>query len=242
MNITNFDEINEMSLEVAKELVSIGEQAIEKNDIFLLAISGGDTPKTLFSFLGSKFKNSKIWDKTVIFFVDDRCVSIRHPENNYIYAKELFFDHVSIPKENIFKMDTENQYPEIAAHEYEKQMKNFFKKRDLLENFPIPRFDLILLGIGADGHTASLFPDTYASKEEKKWIMNTPAPTTARPNLPRLTMTFPILNAGKNVIFLISKAKSKQEILNEVMNNRNDKYPASKILPKGSLNWYITKS
>jgi len=238
MNLLKFDTIEELTFDVAKEVLRIGELAIEDKGLFIIALSGGETPKKMFSYFGTKFKQHPIWKNTVVFFVDDRCVSVNHKENNFIYADSLFFEHVPIPKKNIFKMDTENQYPELGAYAYAKDMKAFFERNDLLKGEKFPSFDLITLGLGLDGHTASLFPNALAVEEKKLWITNTPAPTTSRPNLPRLTMTFPVLNAAKNIIFMIS-GKEKQSLLNEIINHNNEKYPASKVNNDDVISWYI---
>lgn len=232
-NIFISENLQALSRAAAEHFVRLGAEAIEKNNRFTLALSGGSTPKMLFQTLASdEFRLQIDWTKTFFFFGDERCVPPDSAESNYRMARENLFESLNIKPENVFRWQTEFA-PAIAAEDYENQLKDFFA---LKEN-EIPRFDLILLGMGADGHTASLFPETGALDETEKLAV---ANLVEKFASFRLTFTFPLINNAANIIFLIAGAE-KAETVKIVLKGEFEpqKFPAQNVNPRGGNLFYF---
>lgn len=175
-----------------------------------LVLSGGSTPKLLYELLASEgYRNSVQWDKVLIFFGDERCVPPDDPQSNYKMAYEVLLSKVPIRAENVFRMKGELA-PAEAAKEYEENIKNSLGDGT--------HFDIVLLGIGADGHTASLFPESTALSETKKLVS---ANYVEKLNAYRLTLTLPAINASQNILFLVS-GKDKAETVKAVFDGTSD--------------------
>jgi len=232
-----FPNSDELNFFAAEKIVEIANKAIEENGRLTIALAGGSTPKSLYQLLaGAKFKNQVDWTKVFFFFGDERNVSSDDAESNYRMAKENLFASLQISDENIFRWQTELNDPKKIAEDYEVLLKVFFA---LFED-ELPKFDLILLGIGADGHTASLFPFTEALKEGKKIVA---VNWVEKLNTNRLTFTYPTINNARNVVFLIS-GESKAEALKEILEveHQPEKYPAQAVkLNGGNLYWLIER-
>ena len=202
-----------------------------------VALSGGSTPRALYQLLADPnepFREQVAWDKTHFFFTDERHVPPDHPDSNYRMVNEAMFSHAPIPPQNIHRIPAENPVAEDAAKAYESDLLKFFGET-------IPAFDLIFLGIGEEGHTASLFPYSPALKETERLVA---APFVEKLNAYRITMTLPVLNNGKSVVFLVTGA-SKAEILSEVIkaDKKPDLYPAQAISPtNGAVSWLVDKA
>ena len=194
----------------ATEFAAQASAAVRANGRFTVALSGGSTPKTLYSLLATK--PGIPWDKICIFWGDERHVPPDHPESNYRMANEALLSKVSLRPENIFRIHAEEKDAAAAAQQYELTLKDFFH----LSPGEFPRFDLIFLGVGPDGHTASLFPGTAALNETKRLVVSN---WVAKFNTDRITFTFPVLNAAAYVIFLLSGA-DKAATLQEVLENK----------------------
>lgn len=227
----------ELNFFAAEKFVEIANKAIEENGRFTVSLAGGSTPKSLYQLLASdKFKNQIDWTKAFFFFGDERNVPPDSEESNFRMANENLFEPLQISDENIFRWQTESKDAEKTAKKYEVSLTVFF---DLSED-EFPRFDLILLGIGEDGHTASLFPFTEALTESKK---NVAVNWVEKLNTNRLTFTYPMINNASNVIFLIG-GESKAEALKEILEGeyQPEKYPAQAIkLKDGNLFWLIER-
>ena len=221
----------------AGKFVEIANKAIEENGRFTVALAGGSTPKSLYQLLaGDKFKNQIDWTKVFFFFGDERNVPSDDAESNYRMANENLFALLQISGENVFRWQTESNDPKKIAEDYELLLKTFFA---LFED-EAQKFDLILLGTGADGHTASLFPFTEALKESKKIVA---VNWVEKLNTNRLTFTYPTINNARNVVFLIS-GESKAEALKEILEGEYQpkKYPAQSVKPRGGdLFWLIER-
>jgi 6-phosphogluconolactonase len=200
-------------------------------------LSGGSTPRLLYELLADPrelFREQIAWDQTHFFFSDERHVPPDHPDSNYRMANEALFSHVPVPPLNIHRVVAENTDAEQAALNYEADLRKSFGEA-------IPAFDLVLLGLGEDGHTASIFPGSPVLHETKRWVA---APWVEKLNSYRITMTLPVLNHGQSVLFLVTGA-SKSEILRTVMNtDRNpDLYPAQAISPtSGAVSWLVDEA
>lgn len=225
-----FPDIEAVSHEAAGIFVNASERSIASKGLFTVAVSGGSTPKRLFTILGSMPYAEKIdWSCVHFFWVDERCVPADHPESNFKGAFDTLLSKVAIPKENIHRIKGEES-PEVAALAYERDLKSFFG------NVNLPAFDLISLGMGEDGHTASLFPGSDSLKESKRLAIPV---YVEKLKSWRVTLTLPVLNNGHCVIFLIS-GKNKTGVLKEILEKDRDKYPAGLIKPcKESLIWLL---
>ncbi|MGC2235777.1 MAG: 6-phosphogluconolactonase [Pyrinomonadaceae bacterium] len=236
-----FPDIEELNRFAAEKFVEIGNQAIKMKRSFAVALAGGSTPKSLYRLLASeKYKNRIDRTKVYFFFGDERNVLPGDEESNFRMADENLFQPLKIEDKNIFRWQTEFEDAKNIAANYETKLMEFF---DLNENPPdrkFPRFDLILLGMGADGHTASLFPFTKALHEtERLAVIN----NVEKLNANRLTMTFPVINNAANVMFLVSGAE-KAESLREVLRGENnpDEFPSQKVkLNDGNLLWLVDR-
>jgi 6-phosphogluconolactonase len=214
-------------------ITSQASSAIQKRGYFSLVLSGGSTPEPVYKELGSNpLRGLLEWDKIFIFWGDERCVPPTHKDSNYRMTKLSLLDHVPIPRENVFRILGEIQ-PEIAAQSYQQTINNFFFGKE-------KRFDTILLGLGDDGHTASLFPNTQGINEKKQWVIPNQHPPT---NTNRITLTYPAINSSRHILFLV-KGKHKSEIISDVIENPNQPpdYPAKGIVGKEfPPKWIIDK-
>jgi len=238
-----FSNLEELSRFAAEKFIEIAGEAIEKHGGFTVALAGGSTPKSLYQLLGSgEFKNKIDWSKVFFFFGDERNVAPGDAESNFRMANENLFQPLRISVENIFRWQTEIENAEEIAETYAEALTEFFGRR---ENSPaheggsdLPHFDLILLGMGDDGHTASLFPFTKALTEKSRIAVEN---WVEKLNSNRLTLTFPAINNASNIIFLISGA-SKAVILREVLEDefRGEQLPSQNVKPtNGNLFWLI---
>ncbi len=214
----------------ADEFHRLAGAAVQERGRFSVALSGGNTPRTVYSLLASEHQQLP-WDRIHIFFGDERHVPPDHPESNFRMANEALLSKVPIPEKNVHRIHAELD-AETAAAEYDQELRDFFHLRDN----DWPRFDLIFLGIGEDGHTASLFPGSKALTEQSRRVT---ANWVEKFQAFRITLTFPVLNHAAEVVFLVSGA-GKAQILSEVLRPGANKYPAQSVQPEnGRLLWLV---
>jgi 6-phosphogluconolactonase len=215
----------------AGHFVALSAQAVSAHGRFAVALSGGSTPKTMYSLLATpEFAARLDWTRVHIFWGDERCVPPEHPDSNYRMAREALLDHVPIPAGNVYRIHGELE-PAEAADDYERTLQAFFTHRQ-------PRFDLILLGMGDDGHTASLFPGTAAIHEQTRWVV---AHYVEKLRTWRVTLTPVVINAAANVTFVVAGA-GKAECLSQVLTGpyQPDVLPAQIVRPAdGHLLWLL---
>jgi 6-phosphogluconolactonase len=220
----------------AERLVRLSRNAIAARGRFLLELAGGSTPRRLYELLSRPpFVDRIDWSRTHVFFGDERCVAPDQPESNYRMAREALLDHVPIPEENVHRMHGEDD-PERASQAYEGVLHAFFGSS---EGPPTRSFDEALLGMGLDGHTASLFPGAPSLTEGRRWVM--PQHVEQPKPMWRITLTPLVLNAAADVSFLVAGA-TKAQRLHEVLESgpRDQPLPAQLIRPKnGSLHWLV---
>jgi 6-phosphogluconolactonase len=210
----------EVAQRAAELFVERANKAIASQGKFSVALSGGSTPKVLYQLLTQEPYVSQIeWQKVHIFWSDERCVMPEDEQSNYLMANESLLKHVSIPQTQIHRIHGEDE-PQTAAEKYERELIEHFKS-------DVPRFDLILLGMGDDGHTASLFPGTTAIDESEKLVT---APFVEKFGAYRLTFTFKTINAAEKIVFLITGA-SKARTLKRVLSEPQKDFPASLVKP-----------
>jgi len=240
MDVKIFPNLKQSCAALAKRIVELSRESIEQNKTFSLVLSGGRTPRLLYHLLGTEYAEKIQWDFVHLFWGDERWVPIHHQESNYAMANELLISRVSIPKKNVHPMPLVAQSPLLGADIYEKSLKDYFSNSESDgQGFT---FDAVLLGLGEDGHTASLFPHSSALFETEKWVVPARAPASY-PTRDRVTLTLPVINGSKNVLFLVSgekKGKIVQSILKREKTNR-EKYPAEMVQSKGHLIWFLDR-
>jgi 6-phosphogluconolactonase len=216
----------------AEEFVRTGRAAIGAHGRFSVALSGGSTPKALYSLLASNYPNFA-WKRTFLFFGDERHVPPLDPESNYRMVNESLLTKIEIPPENVFRVVAENPDAQTAAYQYEEQLRHFFA----LKPTEFPRFDLILLGMGFDGHTASLFPGSPALEEQSRLVV---ANWVEKFKTHRITFTFPVLNHAAEAMFMASGA-DKADMLCKVLGSKNTPLlPSQRVQPtNGKLLWML---
>lgn len=230
----------ELSRAAAEEFVHLATQAVTASGRFAVALSGGTTPKALYHLLsdeGAGFRPRVPWKRVHVFWGDERHVPPDHPESNYRMAREELLSRVPIPPENVHRIPAENPDAAKAAEEYAQTLRTFFG----LAAGAVPRFDLILLGMGPDGHTASLFPGTNAVRETARLVG---APWVEKLNAHRITLTPPVLNNAACVLFLVS-GEEKAETLRAVLQGpyQPDRFPAQIVRPvDGHLLWMVDRA
>lgn len=234
----HYSSLVECSEAVAAYIANLATSEITQKNSFNFVLTGGKTPRILYELLAQpSFCDQKIWQKTNLFWSDERCVSPNHPDSNYAMAHETLLSNTNIPSENIYRIPAELSPPRLGAETYEATLQKFFNNTNQLTSFP--SFDLILLGMGQDGHIASLFPGSSALFEENHWV--TAVEQTGAPPVARITLTFPVINHAKCVLFLISGGE-KQKIAQAIIDapqTISDKYPAAKVKTVEKLLWYI---
>ena len=227
MSFEIFPSLMEMSEAAARLFTARATEAVSLRGRFTAALSGGKTPVTLYTLLAkAPFVAEIPWARVHLFWVDERCVPPDHEDSNYRMVRERLLDHVPIPPANVHRMQGEMDPVEAAAR-YEEEMRQYFAPAGV--EFPV--FDLILLGLGADGHTASLFPGTRAIHESARWALG--HYVDARKGW-RITLTPSVINAARMVVFIVSGA-GKAPVLRDVLEGpvRPDVLPAQVIRPEG---------
>jgi 6-phosphogluconolactonase len=226
--------LDDLSRKAAAEFVRLANRSVAADGRFAVALSGGSTPKSLYSLLASaEFQPQIPWTRCHFFWGDERPVPPDHPESNYRMAFESLLSRVPVPRENIHRIEAELE-PEIAAARYEREIREFFR----LSGAELPRFDLILLGLGDDGHTASLFPGNRALAETGRLVV---AAYVEKLRTYRITLTLPVLNRAANIFFLVA-GESKAAALRDVL-QRSNNLPARQVAPvDGRLLWFLDEA
>jgi len=214
-------DIDDLGRRAAEEFTLLANRSVAVGGRFSVALSGGATPKALYVRLSSdEFREQIPWRRVHFFFGDERCVPPDHPDSNYRMAREAMLDRVPVPAENVHRIRAEEPDAQRTAVEYESELRTFFA----LAPGAWPRFDLILLGLGKDGHTASLFPGGEAVRERERLVV---APWVEAQKTFRITLTPPVLNNAARVMFLVS-GEDKAEALHSVIEGEREpeRYPA----------------
>jgi 6-phosphogluconolactonase len=208
---------------------------IKDHGRFCVALSGGSTPKSLFGLLAGAKSSSLPWKQIFLFWGDERYVPPDDAQSNFRMTKEALLSKAPIPTENVFRVKTEKSPADAAATDYEQTLKTFFN----LKSGELPRFDLTLNGVGTEGHTASLFPDSPALNETSRLAV---APWIEKFKMFRMSLTLPVFNNAACVMFLAA-GKEKAPILQEVFERPSEQLPAQRIQPShGELLWFIDRA
>lgn len=224
MRIAIYPDIDTLSHEAAQYVVRIASESIVTHGRFTIALSGGTTPRTLYGLLGSEPYRGQIdWALVHIFWSDERCVPPDSPDSNYHMAHEVLLSQIPIPAQQVHRMPADQPNRNAASQEYSVEMQHTFGTNS------VPSFDLIQLGMGPEGHTASLFPHQASLHEQQHLVIPVSVP---KPPPDRLTFTPPVLNAARNVLFLVTGA-DKADALHAVLEGpyQPDEYPAQIVRP-----------
>jgi 6-phosphogluconolactonase len=227
-----FPDLDALSRAAADQVVAAAKSAVAERGRFMLALSGGRTPAELHRLLAGPYRDQMPWAQVHIFWGDERYVPHDDARSNYHMARETLLEHVPVPTRQVHPMPDDGGGPDEAAREYEELLRTVFG------NDRVPQLDLILLGMGADGHTASLFPGTPAIAERDRWVTVGRAPVD--PEV-RLTLTQPVLFSARRLLFLVT-GDDKRPVLEAIRANpvaAADRYPAAAVALAGQATWYV---
>jgi 6-phosphogluconolactonase len=226
--------LQSLSAAAAHELAHLAREANIERGNFSVALSGGNTPRSLYETLAKDYQSAIDWKHVHLFWGDERFVPHDDPASNYRMAKETLIELIPIPPENVHPIDISSDDPGKTAADYSDTLLSTI-------GGPIPSFDLILLGLGADGHTASLFPGMDFDSLNGKLVVVTSSPV---PPKVRISLTIDVINAARNIFFL-AVGREKARILHEVLDDRGNahsQFPASMIKPVGNLFWFVDEA
>ncbi|HJR06125.1 MAG TPA: 6-phosphogluconolactonase [Pyrinomonadaceae bacterium] len=234
-NLQIFPDAADVARAAADRFVELARESIEARGRFSVALAGGSTPKRIYELLASdELRDQVNWSEVHIFFGDERCVPPDDADSNYRMANEALLSQVPLPEQNVHRMRGEGDAV-ANARLYEDELRGFFGDVDW------PQFDLIMLGMGDDGHTASLFPETHALDVQSAWVTSN---WVEKFNTYRVTLTAPAINHARNVMFIVTGA-SKAERLQEVLYGARDAHrlPSQLIQPQeGALAWFLDEA
>jgi 6-phosphogluconolactonase len=230
---------DELARAAAEQFLLVAHEAVQERGIFTVVLSGGSTPRNLYSILAgdARFRDGIQWDRVHFFWGDERHVPPADPESNYRMANEAMLSKVPVPPANVHRIESETSVAGLAAYEYEQKLSEFFR----LSEGQFPRFDLAFLGLGADGHTASLFPGTKALNEQHRLVVSN---WVGKFYTDRITMTAPVFNHAAYVVFLVG-GEDKAAPLKAVLEGNYEplQLPAQLISPRdGRLLWIVDSS
>ena len=233
MQIAIYPDTNTLSRQAAQYIVRIANESIVTRGRFSIALSGGSTPKALYGLLATEPYRSQLdWPSIEIFWSDERCVPSDSADSNYAMAHEVLLSKIPIPANHIHRMPADKADRDAASQEYALEMQRVFGTNG------IPSFDLIQLGMGPEGHTASLFPRQSSLHEQQRLAMPVTVP---KPPPPRLTFTPPILNAARHILFLVT-GPEKADAVHAVLEGdyQPEEYPAQLVRPtNGETTWML---
>lgn len=236
MDCRVYPDLDALSRAALEELLRVMQDAVRQRGRFAIALAGGQTPASLYALWAAAENHGAPtpWDRVHLFWSDERYVGHDDPRSNYGMAREDLIARVPIPQANVHPMPTDAAQPKEAAEAYEAELRKFFGTAP-------PTFDLQLLGLGTEGHTASLFPGSPALQERRRWVAAVEAPTEPPQ---RLTLTPAVLNQGRNTFFLVA-GREKREIvaaLRRESESQTSPYPAARIRPAGRVLWLLDEA
>lgn len=247
--VQRYRNLEALSYAAAELTCRLAEECPGRHGAFTMALSGGNTPRPMYEALAQPpFDTRMPWRDIHLFWGDERCVPWDHPDSNFAMAFRTLISKVPVPSQNVHRISAELNPPEGAAEAYEKMLGEFFGSIGKLQRHssasgeiePFPSFDLILLGVGKDGHTASLFPGDQALEERKRWVTVVRGPYGS-PHVTRITLTLPVINRAQCVLFLVS-GTGKRKVIRSILNDMDPatrSYPAARVSPVGRVVWLI---
>jgi 6-phosphogluconolactonase len=237
MDARIFPDLASLSLAAMDETMRVIRDSVAQRRRFSIALSGGHTPLKLFELWGGKpYRDGTPWDRVHLFWGDERYVPHEDPRSNFRLARDAFISRVPIPPTNVHPIPTVSAPPDKSAEAYEKELRDFFGVEP-------PQIDLQLLGLGVEGHTASLFPDSPALFEKRRCVLAVEAPPPIQP-AERLTLTPVVLKRGRNTLFLVSGEEKRKIIaaLRSETSPGTSPYPAAHIQPAGPVLWFLDRA
>jgi 6-phosphogluconolactonase len=227
-----FENAETLARNVAEWLCGLAQAS---SRAFAVSLSGGSTPRRLYELLASKEIASRIpWSRMHWFWGDERFVPHDHPDSNYGMARDTFLSRVPVPDDNVHAIPTEGLSPEQAAAAYETTLKRFYGADRLASDRPL--FDVTLLGIGNDGHTASLFPDQPALQETRRWAVA----VVGAKSEPRITLTYPALDSSRDVAFMVTGKEKRKAVARA--RGGDGAIPAALVRPVGHIHWFTDRA
>lgn len=233
--IQQFEDKAQLSKAAAELFVRTAREAVEQNGRFTVALTGGSSPVQLYNLLGQlPYREQVPWEKTFVFWGDERWVPLTDERSNASMTIEILLNKVPVPAEQVYPMWAENTEPEAFARQYEQRLQKHFGQA-------APQFDLILLGMGDDGHTASLFPGTAVLHETSRWVQ---AYYLEPQSMHRITLTASLINQAKTICFLTFGANKAPALYEVLEGERNpEKYPSQLIqAQQGEVVWLVDES
>lgn len=232
----------ELAQAAAARVAAVWKEAVAQRGLFTLVLAGGSTPRELYALLGSDVSyNSMPWDKLYLFWGDERWVPAADARSNFLMVQETLLHGRSLAPHQLWPISTDTASPDDAAEQYRRDLTTFTARHPATdpEQLGWPVFDLVLLGLGADGHTASLFPGSSALDEQElpvSWV----AEPGMEPRVPRITLTFPVFARARQVLFLVC-GPGKQPLLDQVLADReaSDPFPAARVRAADQLAWFV---
>jgi 6-phosphogluconolactonase len=226
-------DIGTLSRAAAESLDAAAAAAIAARGRFTIALAGGQTPRALYQLLATEFRARIAWASWEMFFGDERCVPPYHPASNYAMVASALLAHVSVPERQVHRIAGELP-PDQAAREYESELRQV-----LATGISSPSLDVALLGVGADGHTASLFPGSPALDERERWVVPVVGPPMFSPR-ERITLTLPVLNGAREVYFLCS-GHEKHSVVEAILSGSEEglQYPAGMVRGTSRTIWFL---
>jgi 6-phosphogluconolactonase len=235
--ITIYPHAEELAKVAAEDIIQALDQSFRAEKKFHIALSGGSTPRSIYEHLAAfPMRQAPLWKNVHFFWGDERCVPPDHPESNYRMAHEAFLSKIAVPMENIHRILGEES-PEVEASRYAKEIQNHLPAN----KSGLSLFDWILLGVGSDGHTASLFPDARALQEQRRPCVLAEHPQTGQK---RISLTLPLINNARRVSFFVT-GKEKTLIVESILKkaSSSSKYPAALVQPHhGLVEWYLDEA
>ena len=224
-----FADSADLTRAVAEESLRVANEAIAQRGRCAICLSGGSTPKAINALWAREYSSRMPWNQVYLFFGDERYVPSDDPHSNYRMARETLISQIPIPAQNVHPMPTNFPKPDDAAKEYESQLRQFFGAQ--------PEFDILFLGVGGEGHTASLFPGAASLQETQRWVVYAEVPPEPHQ---RLSLTYPVLNRAHNLFFL-AEGPGKREILQAIRRDPGgptSQYPAARVSAPHIV-WFI---
>jgi len=245
--IHHYPDVETLSLMAAEYICTVAAKSARERGAVTFALAGGNTPKPVYECLaGPRFGEQMPWAHIHLFWGDERCVPPDHPDSNFGMAFRALISRVPVPLQNVHRIPVEMASPEEAAEAYQKILRDSFAPfiggddATARAGSQFPRFDLIMLGVGKDGHTASLFPGDPCLEEKRRWVVPVGSPRGSPP-VARITLTLPVINRARCVLFLVSGAEKRDVVRQIVKDPRtaSRSYPAARIQPEGRVVWFL---
>ena len=218
----------------AREIVGVAGDAVARRGRFVVALAGGETPRPLYALLAGEYRDAMAWDRTDVCFGDERCVPPDDAASNYGMVRSTLLDHVPVPANLVHRIAGELG-ADTAARDYDARMRKLFR-----DEASAPTFDVALLGVGTDGHTASLFPGDAALAERERWAAPALAPPGAKVR-ERVTLTLSVLNRARTVVFLCASAE-KREVVSRILAGAAPELPAARVRGAEHTLWLVDRA